>query len=159
MTCQDYVEHIVDSLVRGGGTVLRVVVPRGIFEQHIRPVRRPRHDVESIARLQGVFTPRPRLMLRFLLRTRRLDSQQSSGTDKNWRERIQGNKERIKGGFGERGRGRGEEGYERWEAWRQTRSGKKESEKNKRREKPERQQGLKGRRKKQWRNRMGVKSQ
>lgn len=35
-------------LVGGGGAVLREVVPRRVFIQNVRPVRRPRHDVQPV---------------------------------------------------------------------------------------------------------------
>lgn len=78
------------SLVGGGGPVLAVIIPGSVLVQHLRPVRRPRHDVQPVAGLQRVLAPRPRLMLRLQERGGRLDAEQGAGAHEDWRDGKKG---------------------------------------------------------------------
>lgn len=74
----------VPSLVAGGGSALFEVFPGGIFIQHVCAIGGPGHNIQSVARLKWIFTPRPCLMLRLLQRAGRLHPQQCPRTHKDW---------------------------------------------------------------------------
>lgn len=78
------------SLVAGGGSALFEVLPRGIFIQHICAIGGPRHNIQSIPRLQWILTPRPCLVLGLLQRAGCLHPQQCPRAHKDWQERWVG---------------------------------------------------------------------
>lgn len=84
-------------LIGGGDSVLPVVIPGGIFIQHLCPIWCPRHDVEPVPGLQRVLTPRPRLMLRLQERGGWLDAEQWARTYKNWNAGVKRGRQQVEG--------------------------------------------------------------